>query len=70
MSGNYFYKIHLHFECKESDHFVFYRSVMEYSLNNVPVHAVQDGDLLDVFIHNVDYVLKITSEEYFEHMYC
>lgn len=65
---DHFYELHVHFE-RGGDYSVYYRTPMELSLQSVAKYAVRDGDLLDVFMQNVDYVLEITPEEYFEHMW-
>ncbi len=67
---DHFYEVHLAFgRDGGADHSVWYRTPMNLSPENVPKYAVRDGDLLDVFMHNVDYVLEVTPEEYFEHMW-
>lgn len=65
---DHFYKIHVHFE-RGGDYDVYYRTSFVPPLSEVAWHAVWDGDLLETFIQNVDSVLEITSEEYFEHMW-
>ena len=63
-----FYKIYVHFE-RGGDYSVYYRTSFAPPLEEVPWHAVWDGDLLECFMQNVDYVSEITSDEYHEHMW-
>ena len=67
-SRDNFYRLHVHFE-RGGDYDVYYRTPLAFSLANVPKYAVRDGDLLDVFMPNVNLVEKIAPEEYFEYMW-
>ncbi len=51
-----------------TSHFVYYKTNLNLSPENVPKYAVKDGDLLDVFIYDVKKCREITKEEYFQHM--
>jgi hypothetical protein len=52
----------------KAGYFVYYRSSDYLEPEEVPECAVVDGDLIDVHLGQVEYVLEITPEEYFEHM--
>ena len=65
---DYFYKIHVGYS-RGGGYFVYYRTPMEHSLHNVAKYAVRDGDLHQSFLHMVDSVVRVTPEEYFEHMW-
>lgn len=68
--GNYFYRLCVGFPPRRAgDHYVYYRSTMQLSFAGVVKYAVRDNELLDVFAPNVDEVVEITADEYFEHMW-
>lgn len=51
-----------------ADYNVYYKTPIKVLAMNVPRNAVNDGDLLDVFLTDVDRVEEITEEQYYEHM--
>jgi hypothetical protein len=55
--------------CPNGDYNVYYKTPISLVQENVTRHAVNDGDLLHVFLPDVDQVEQITKEVYFEHMY-
>ncbi len=55
--------------CKGGDYNVYYKTPINTLAINIPRRAVEDGDLLAVFMSDVDQVEEITKEVYFEHMY-
>ncbi len=50
------------------EYYVYYKSPVEINLEDVPECAMIDGDLINVHLDAVEYIVKITREEYFEHM--
>lgn len=52
-----------------ADYNVYYKTPIRMLAMNVPRNAVNDGDLLDVFLPDVDIVEEITKEVYYEYMY-
>ena len=55
--------------CKGGDYDVYYKTPTNMLSMNVPRHAVEDGDLLAVFMSDVDQVELVSEETYYEHMY-
>lgn len=55
--------------CKNGDYNVYYKTPINILAMNIPRYAVNDDDLLDVFLPDVDQVEQISKETYFEHMY-
>ena len=47
---------------------IFYKTPINLSKANVPREAVVDGDLLDVFLPDIDQIEEITKEVYYEYM--
>lgn|GEM_PF-7019792 len=69
-TGDYFYRLRVGFPPRRlGDYYVYYRSQMQLSFTGVVKYAVRDKELLDVFAPNVDEVIEISSDEYFEHMW-
>ncbi len=64
---NHYYELNVNIE--RTDYKVYYRSPVDYSLENVPKYAVRDGDLIDTDSRYVDKIRKITSEEYHKYMW-
>ena len=72
MPNDHFYELfvkHGEYMGQAFGYFVYYRSKVDLLWEDVPEAAVKDGDLIDVDLHNVDYVMEITSEEYFAKMW-
>lgn len=67
-SDDHFYELYIAFE-RGGGYFVYYRTPLDLLPDEVPEHAARDGDLIDVHLHHVEYVLEVTPEEYFEHMW-
>lgn len=64
---DHFYEIHI--QHSKDEYFVYFRCPEAMNPDDVPAAAVKSGDLIDVDLVCVDYVLEITSEEYFTHMF-
>jgi hypothetical protein len=47
---------------------VYYKSLINLSKINVPREAVADGDLLNIFLPDVEQVEEIPAEVYYEYM--
>ena len=54
--------------CPNGDYNVFYKTPINLLKENVLRCAVNDGDLLDVFLPAVDIVEEISKEIYYEYM--
>lgn len=66
-ASDHFYEIYI--DHGGHGYFVYYRTPMDLSPYNVPKYAVRDKQLIAVDMRYVQYVLEITAEEYFEHMW-
>lgn len=53
---------------KDADYNVYYKTPINVLAVNILRDAVNDGDLLDVFLPAVDQVEPISEETYYEHM--
>jgi len=54
---------------KDAEYDVYYKSPINILAMNVARHAVNDGDLLNVFLPDVDQVELISAEAYYDKMY-
>jgi len=65
---DHFYEMWVNTNEGKTGYFVYYRSPTYLEPEDVPECAVVDGDLMDTHLEQVEYVLEITPDEYFEHM--
>jgi len=53
----------------KSSYTVYYKSLIEMSIQNVAINAVRDGELIDVDLCHVNKVEEISKEAYLQFMW-